>query len=123
VVTLVPVRPGTMAIPATGTLGLATVTTGNLYQSGLSVPFHPRDDVKRASKPLLNACFPLVQLKRIAVVVQGTGLAASCSTTHIGNNVVSKQHLCRIDGTPPCVGSAARAASPTESGLQMDDQL
>ena len=35
--------------------------------------------------------------QRIAVVVQGTGLAASCSTTHIGNNVVSKQHLCRIE--------------------------
>src|SRR6266404_220534 len=62
VVTFVPKRPGAVAMPVTGTLGFATVTMGNLYQSGLSVPFHPRDDVKRASKPLLNACFPLVQL-------------------------------------------------------------
>ena len=45
VVTLLPARPASVAIPVTGTLGLATVTTGNLYQSGLSVPFHPRDDV------------------------------------------------------------------------------
>src|ERR1041385_4862126 len=62
VVTLVPVNPGSDEMPGTGTLGFATLTVGIWYHAGLSVPFHPRDDVFRSSKPLLKACLHFVQL-------------------------------------------------------------
>jgi hypothetical protein len=49
-------------MPTTGVLPAPMVTPGNC-QSGFSLPLNPRDELKRNSPPVLNACFPFVQLK------------------------------------------------------------